>query len=236
MNMKNETMGIIPENMASELDNGPSGMRSVIFATLTLWLGLVIYFGYHGAFVGSTDSPPLAIFLGVAIPLAVFFAAYFGWGAFRAFILSADLRLVAALQAWRWAGLGFLSLYANGVLPGLFAFPAGLGDMAIGVTAPWIVLELIRRPSFAASRRFVIWNILGIVDFAVAVSTGTLSSGFIHGITAFNGNITTSPMAHLPLVLIPAFMVPFFIMLHFTALFQARQLARTGKSVSASNR
>jgi len=236
MNMKNETMGIIPENMASELDNGPSGVRSVIFATLALWLGLVIYLGYHGAFVGGADSPPLPIFLGVAIPLAVFFAAYFGWGAFRTFILSVDLRLVAGIQAWRWAGLGFLSLYANGVLPGLFAFPAGLGDMAIGVTAPWIVLELIRRPSFAASRRFVIWNILGLIDFVVAVSMGTLSSGFVRGITAFNGNVTTSPMAHLPLILIPAYMVPFFIMLHCTALFQARQLARSGKSAPASDR
>jgi hypothetical protein len=236
MNMKNETMGIIPENLAAELGPGPSRMRSVLFAALALWLGLVIYLGSRGAFVGSADSPPLPIFFGVAIPLAVFFTAYFGWSNFRSFILGADLRLVAALQAWRWAGLGFLSLYANGVLPGLFAFPAGLGDMAIGVTAPWIVLELIRRPSFAASRRFAIWNILGIVDFVVAVSTGTLSSGFFHGITVFNGNITTSPMAHLPLILIPAYMVPFFIMLHFTALFQARQLARSGIFASASDR
>lgn len=235
MNMKNETLGIIPEGVAAELDNGPSSVRSVVFAALALWLGLVSFLAYRGAFVGSADSPPLAIFLGVAIPLAVFFAAYFGWDAFRTFVLSADLRLVAALQAWRWGGLGFLSLYAYGVLPGLFAFPAGFGDMAIGVTAPWIVLNLIRRPSFAASRRFAIWNILGIVDFVVAVSTGTLSSGFFHGITQLNGNVTTSPMAHLPLILIPAYMVPLFVMLHCTALFQARQLARSGKSASVSN-
>src|SRR5262249_44584082 len=59
--------------------------------------------------------------------------------------------------------------YAWRVLPGLFAFPAGFGDMATGVTAPWIVLGLVRNPSFAASRRYVIWNILGILDFVVAV-------------------------------------------------------------------
>src|SRR3974390_1128079 len=120
MNMKNETMGVISENVAAELDQGPSSMRSVVFAALAWWLGLVIYLGSRGAFVGSADSPPLPIFFGVAIPLAVFFAAYFGWSAFRTFILSADLRLVAALHAWRWAGLGFLALHANGVLPGLF--------------------------------------------------------------------------------------------------------------------
>ncbi len=226
MNMKNETMGSIPENAALELNNRPSSMRAVVFAALALWFGLVSFLGYRGAFVGSADSPPLPIFFGLAIPLAFFFTAYFGWSAFRAFVLGADLRLVAAIQAWRWAGLGFLSLYAHGVLPGLFAFPAGLGDMAVGVTAPWIVLGLIRHPSFATSRRFVIWNILGIFDLVVAVSMGTICSGFIHGLTL---NVTTSAMAQLPLVLIPAYMVPFFIMLHVTALFQAWQSARSGK-------
>lgn len=136
MNAKNDTMGSITENVASELDNGHSNMRSVVFVALALWLGLVIFLGSQGAFVGGADSPPLRIFFGLAIPLALFFAAYFGWGAFRNFILGADLRLVTAIQAWRWAGLGFLSLFANGVLPWLFAFPAGLGDMAIGFTAP----------------------------------------------------------------------------------------------------
>lgn len=236
MNMKNETMGIIPENVASELNNGHSNMRSVVFIALALWLGLVAFLASQGAFVGSAGSPPLPIFFGFAIPLVVFFAAYFGWTAFQTFILGADLRLVAAIQAWRWGGLGFLTLYAKGILPWLFAFPAGLGDMAIGVSAPWIVLSLVRQPLFAASRRYAIWNILGIVDFLVALSMGTLCSGAFPGITRLIGNVTTGPMAQLPLVLIPAFMVPFFTMLHLTALFQARQLARSGKSASASNR
>jgi hypothetical protein len=236
MNIKNETMGIIPENVASELNNGHSNVRSVVFIALALWLGLVVFLASQGAFVGSAGSPPLPIFFGFAIPLVVFFAAYFGWTAFRTFILGADLRLVAAIQAWRWGGLGFLTLYAKGILPWLFAFPAGLGDMAIGVSAPWIVLSLVRQPLFAASRRYAIWNILGIVDFVVALSMGTLCSGAFPGITRLIGNVTTGPVAQLPLVLIPAFMVPFFTMLHLTALFQARQLARSGKSAPASNR
>ena|ERR1035437_9517277 len=122
-------------------------------------------------------------------------------------------------------GLGFLSLYAHGVLPGLFAFPAGLGDIAIGVSAPWVVLGLIRHPAFVTSRRFVTWNILGIVDLVAAVSMGTICSGFIPGLT---GSVTTGPMAQLPLVLIPAYFVPFFIILHVAALAQARRSARSG--------
>src|SRR5881398_77551 len=226
MNIKTETMGSFTGNVASELNNGRSSARLVVFVALALWLGLVSFLASQAAFVGSANSPPLPIFFGVAIPLAVFLAAYFGSSSFRDFILGADLRFVAAIEGWRWGGLGFLSLYANGILPGLFALPAGLGDMAIGISAPWIVLSLVRNRLFAASRRFVIWNILGIADFVVAVSTATLSSGAFPGINALiGGNVTTSPMTRLPLVLIPAFMVPFFTMLHLTALFQARQLA-----------
>lgn len=232
MSIKSETMGSITGNVASELNIGRSSVRSVVFVALALWFGVVFLLASQGAFVGSANSPPLPIFLGVTIPLALFLAAYFRWKSFREFILGADLRFVAAIEGWRWGGLGFLSLYANGILPGLFALPAGLGDMAIGITAPWIVISLVRNPLFAGSRRFVIWNILGIVDFVVAVSTATLSSGAFPGIIALIGNVTTSPMTRLPLVLIPTFMVPFFTMLHLTALFQARQLARSGKSIS----
>ncbi len=207
-------------------------MRLIVVVALALWLGLIFFLGAQRVFVGPPGSPPLAIFFAFAIPLAGFFAAYFGWSGFRAFILGADLRLVTAIQAWRWAGLGFLSLYAYGVLPGLFAFPAGLGDMAVGFCAPWIVLGLIRHPSFATSQRFVIWNVMGIIDLVVAVSLGAICSGFLRGLT---GNVTTGPMAQLPLVFIPAYLVPLFMMLHFTALLQVRRLARSKKSVPAQD-
>jgi hypothetical protein len=159
-------------------------------------------------------------------PLAVFLAAWWSARAFRDFILTFDLRLATAIQAWRFAGFAFLALYAHRVLPGLFAWPAGLGDMAIGITAPWVILALIRRPEFAASRPFVIWNLLGILDLVVAVGTGALGSGLAVGIT---GDVTTAPMAQLPLVLVPGYLVSLFIMLHLVALFQARRLAASGR-------
>lgn len=225
MNMINESAGSISEKVTSELKDNQVNVRSAVAVAMALWLGVVVVLGSRGAFIGSAGSPPLGIFFGLAIPLGLFFAAYYAWGRFRSFVLGADLRLVAAIQGWRWAGLGFLSLYAHGVLPGLFALPAGLGDMAIGITAPWIALGLVRHPSFARTRQFAIWNIMGIMDLVVAVSLGTISSGFLPG---FTGGVTTGAMAQLPLVLIPAYLVPFFIMLHFTALSQARRAVRTG--------
>jgi hypothetical protein len=230
MNIKTETARNVTGGLASELNNGHPSVRSVVITALALWFSVVFFLGARGAFVSNPGSPPLAIFLGLAIPLALFVAAYFAWTPFRDFILSADLRFVAAMQSWRWAGQFFFWLYAWSVLPGVFAFPAGIGDMAIGVTAPWIVLSLVRDPSFAASRRYVTWNILGIVDFVVAVSMGVLSSGLFQGMNGVIGNVTSSAMNRLPLALVPACVVPFFTMLHLTALFQARRLAHSGKS------
>ena len=194
--------------------------RWFVGAALAFWLVLVFLLAQKGAFVRPQQALPFPILLGVTVPLVVFLAAYLGSDAFRALTLSADLRLLTAIQAWRAGGLGFLALYAHGILPGLFAWPAGLGDIAIGITAPWVMLAVIRQPGFMASRLFVVWNLLGILDLVVAVGTGALSSGFVAGLA---GAVTTAPMARLPLVLIPAYFVPLFIMFHLTALFQARR-------------
>src|SRR5271170_6028528 len=104
MNIKTETIGSLHENPASELNDNHSSMGHLVTVALAVWLGVVLLIGAQGGFVRSADTPPLPIFLGFAIPLAVFFSAYFGWSAFRAFILSIDLRFAAAIQAWRWAG------------------------------------------------------------------------------------------------------------------------------------
>jgi hypothetical protein len=109
-------------------------MKPLIAGVLAIWFGLVFLLGANGAFVRPPGAPPFPILIGATVPLVVFVAAYLGWGAFRASVLAADLRLLTAIQAWRAGGLGFLALYAHGVLPGLFAWPAGLGDIAIGVT------------------------------------------------------------------------------------------------------
>jgi hypothetical protein len=190
---------------------------------LTAWFLLVASLGAVGAFVGPPGKPPLAIALGAGSPLLLFFAWMRLSQSFREFVLSLDLRLIAGMQAWRWAGLGFLFLYAHNVLPAVFALPAGLGDMAIGVMAPWMILALVRRPGFATSAAFIRWNLFGILDLVVAVSIGALSAVFATGAP---GEISVAPMATLPLLLIPAFLVPLFLMLHAAALLQIRQLIR----------
>ncbi len=196
-----------------------SGTPLRVTIALAAWCLLVVSLGVVGAFVAPPGKPPFPIAIGVGAPLALFFAWLRLSSSFRDLVLSLDLRLIAGIQAWRWAGLGFLSLYAYNVLPAVFALPAGLGDMAIGFAAPWMVLALVREPAFAASARFRLWNVLGILDLVVALGIGTLSGILAPGAP---GEISTAPMQTLPLLLIPAFLVPLFLMLHTAALMQGR--------------
>ena len=213
---------VLPQPAESQ-PSGRGVIRLAVAIALTVWLLLVVSLGAAGAYVGPPGTPPLPIAIGVAAPLLLFFAALRLSKSFREFVLTLDLRLIAGMQAWRWAGLGFLDLYAYKVLPAVFALPAGLGDMAIGVTAPWIMLALVRQPGFAARSTFIRWNVLGILDLLIAVSIGAVSAFFTTGAP---GEISTAPMATLPLLLVPAFLVPLFLMLHTAALMQSRQLLR----------
>jgi hypothetical protein len=203
---------------------GSSSIRLSITLALAVWFVLVVSLGGLGAFVSPPRTPPIAIAIAVGAPLLLFFAWLRLSQAFRHFVLSLDLHLIAGMQAWRWAGLGFLSLYAHDVLPAMFALPAGLGDMAVGFAAPWMILGLVHRRGFAASPAFIRWNVLGILDLVVAVSLGALGATLSTGIP---GEISTAPMARLPLLLIPAFLVPLFFMLHTAALMQSRQIIRS---------
>jgi hypothetical protein len=206
-----------------------SALSSGVAVVLAIWFGLVFMLGASGAFVRAPGMPPLPILVGVMAPLIVFFLMLVASPTFRNFVLSFDLPLITAIQAWRFAGFGFLALYAHEVLPGLFAWPAGIGDIAIGLTAPWMAFALVRKPSFASSRSFIVWNLLGILDLVVAIGTGALGSMLALG-------VTTAPMARLPLVLIPAYFVPLFVMLHLATLFQVRRSAVSNIPERESNR
>src|SRR3984957_1545138 len=197
-----------------------SGIRTFVAVFFLAWLTLIFVLGARGVFVAPRGAPPLALLIGLLAPLSLFLVAYRTIQPLREFILSADLRLIVGIQGWRWAGFGFLTLYTYGVLPGIFAWPAGLGDMAIGVTAPLVLASLLRRPNFAASKSFVLWNLSGILDLTVAVTIGALVPLLA---PSLYGAVTTAPMAQLPLVLVPTYLVPTFLMLHLTALLQARR-------------
>jgi hypothetical protein len=165
-------------------------------------------------FKTDPDVPPLALGLAVLIPLVVFLL-WFGTSAgFRQFALSLNPGVLTFVQSWRIAGLAFLALYTVGLLPGVFALPAGWGDIAIGATAP---LAALKFTNFSRRRGFIFWQILGIFDLVTAVTVGTTARWISPN------EVGTGLMTVLPLSLIPTFAVPLFLMLHIICIVQARQ-------------
>jgi len=126
--------------------------------------------------------------------------------------LNLSPRSLTLVQSWRVAGYAFLVLYAYNILPGLFALPAGWGDVFIGLTAPFAAMSLAN-PTHR--RSFIFWQILGIADLILAVTLGSLA-----WLIAPHG-IPTSPNTALPLSLIPTFAVPLLLILHVICIAQA---------------
>ena len=107
-------------------------------------------------YTNAPNQPPLRMGLAAVTPIVIFLAWFFSSPKFRQFALSLSPRTLTIVQSWRIEGFTFLALAAYGILPGLFAQPAGWGDMFIGVTAPFVALGLAvpgHRKSFILCHR-----------------------------------------------------------------------------------
>ena len=128
--------------------------------------------------------------------------------------------MLTVAQTWRVGGVVFLILHHRGHLPGVFAIPAGWGDIAIGITAP-LVAWFWRRPF--PPKTFVVWNVLGSLDLVMAVTLGC--SPRERPSASWRG--TSHPAdGQFPLSLIPTFFVPLLLILP-PDLFESRA-RRTG--------
>lgn len=129
----------------------------------------------------------------------------------------ADPRAPARLavpHTLRVLGIVFLVVAAMGRIPPLFAVPAGLGDLAIGVAAPFVAAGIARRGAgWTGLWRF---NLLGIVDLVVAVTMAVLATRL--GVTP-----SVAPLRLLPLAVIPTALVPLAVALHLVSLDLARR-------------
>jgi hypothetical protein len=124
----------------------------------------------------------------------------------------------------RIVGVLFLIVMAQGHLPAAFALPAGLGDIAIGVAAPFVARRLARGTGRTGAVRF---NVLGILDLIVAGIIAFLLLEFVE-VTP-----STAPLRLLPLALIPTSAVPLALALHIVSLRQLRTAARSREDRSA---
>ena len=164
-------------------------------------------------FRNDANRVGLAVAFAAVVPILVFALWFATSEKFRQFTWSLNPQLLTLAQSWRIIGFTFVLLEARGVLPAIFALPAGYGDMAIGMTATFVAWKLtnpVHRNSF------ILWQLLGIADLVTAVSLGTTA----RVISPESPSMVA--MTVLPLSLVPTFLVPLFLILHVICIAQAR--------------
>lgn len=117
----------------------------LIVLIVAAWLLAVVLGGLAGEFESGPSRPPLPILAAVAVPPGGFGLVYGLSPQFRDFVLSLDLRMLTAAQSWRVIGGMFIFLRAFDLRPALFAFPAGLGGVAVGIAAVFVLRAVINR-------------------------------------------------------------------------------------------
>jgi len=166
---------------------------SAVFALV--WLFAIMLLAANDAFRSNVWPP--------RIPLALALTLTFGYllllsATFRAIVAAIPQHWLIAIQTFRILGGLFLVRYAQGELPGVFALAAGIGDVAVGLSAPLVAYWWYAGKPYAR-RAAIAWNLFGMADLINAVAIGALIGG--SGIV-------------FPVVMIPIYAVPRAFLMH----------------------
>jgi hypothetical protein len=186
----------------------------LVAGLMAIWLVFAVAASALNFFKNDAARIGLSVALAAGIPVVLFLAWFATSRGFREYAVSLDPRLLTLLHTWRIGGTTFLVLSAYGILPGMFAQPAGWGDVFIGATAPLVAFYLT---SPRHKSTFMAWQVLGLIDLVMAVTLGT-TAGFIHP-----HGVPTAAMTVLPLSVVPTFLVPLLLMVHIVLIAQARR-------------
>jgi len=164
---------------------------------LAAWLVAVVLIAGNGLLDGGGRPPPVLVAL-----LTTLAAGYLLLlsGTFREIIARIPPHWLIAIQTFRVLGGVFLVRYLEGQLPGVFAIPAGVGDVLTGLFAPLVAYWWVAGKPYAR-RAAIAWNLFGMADLINAVLISALTGGTGAGIG-------------FPLVLIPAYGVPRAFLVH----------------------
>ncbi len=190
-------------------------------ATITVigWFLLAIALASVDAYRAAQNRIP-TIQYGILVPILIGGLLIWRSPRLARIIDAVPQHWLIGVQLYRALGVIFLILYATGKLPGLFAWPAGLGDVLTGVLAPVVAIAYRRGPRENADLVFG-WNLFGLADLVVAVTAGMLTSPSPFQLFAFE--LPNELVSRFPLVLIPVFLVPVSVLLHLASLSKLRR-------------
>jgi hypothetical protein len=200
----------------------PDQRRTLWLAVMipdTLWFAVAWSGAVNGVFMTGAESLPLlpaAILLPVIVGVPLLLSSTRVGQVLDAMPAS----WLVALQLYRVFGSWFVAAWLRGVAPVIPALPAGLGDILVGVLAVPAAIA-VAAGTVQGRRVATAWNLLGLTDFAIAITLGMLTTPgrfqlIVPAVPSFNAG-------NYPDVLTPAFVVPSSILLHALSL---RQLIR----------
>jgi hypothetical protein len=191
----------------------------VVAITIIGWFLLAITLASKDAYRAAAERIP-TIQYGILVPVLI--GGYLIWRSPRlARIIDAVPQpWLVGIQLYRALGIIFLILNSAGKLPGLFAWPAGLGDVLVGVLAPVIAIAYARAPHKNADLVST-WNLFGLADLVIAVTMGFFTSPSPFQLFAID--LPNELVSRFPLVLVPVFLVPVSVLLHLASLTKLRR-------------
>ncbi len=179
-------------------------------------------------------SPFPYIAAGVLVPIAIANLFLRISTSLRAAVDAIPQHVLVGIQAFRIVGFTFLILLAQHSLPAVFALPAGIGDIVVGLAALVVARGFYKRASWAPGAGFV-WNLAGIFDLTNAISIGFLAS--TTPLRLIFSTPATDVMSYLPMVMVPIFAIPLFFVLHGISIGRlVSQFSASPKPAFAPNR
>lgn len=190
---------------------------------LAVWLATIWTLAASGVFergLGKIPTLPIAIALPVLLGALMLTRSR----AVGSLLDATPASWLVGLQVYRVLGGMFVVYWIHGSMPAAFALPAGIGDVLTGLlalpAAVWVASG-----SGIGRRIGIRWNLLGLIDFAVAITMGMLTApGPAQLLARAHPNLQ---IALFPTAMTPAFVVPFSTLLHVLSLRQLQRVRRT---------
>ncbi len=203
------------------LNNVQRNWKIGVASVLSVWFLIRVFVALYPPSGKPLEAPLVIGFLVVGLLIGIIpFAVS---STFRRVVYNVPERWLVGIHSIRIFGFLFLALADMKLLPPEFALPAGYGDMLVGLLSLLVVYRLSRQKPY--TRTLVIaWNILGLIDFVAALTTGILFIGpFVNHLVTLG----ISPLYLNYVLIIPTFGVPLFTVLHLYSLIQMSSLRRT---------
>ena len=194
-------------------------LSGVILLFLICWASIAFALSWAGVFQTTKDTLFPSIAIGIVLPFVTGILFISRSKRFEEILNHIPQHWLVGFQFYRSFGILFLLQYSAEKLPGVFALPAGIGDLVIGLSAP-IVAYLYATSSKRSYLTVLAWNVVGIADLVLAVTLGFLSSPWPFQLLSLEN--PNAMISAFPLVLVPTFAVPLSLVLHLASMKKLR--------------